>query len=159
MAVSLTNAHTLLLHWHRRNSTLPNFTSAWDKNSTYFVPTSALRGALEGLTRLGDNPTMTCSCGAPYSVLRYFSDTPETRGRSSRRRVEYNVCSRMWKVRAYKSDHSVCRESVHVALPKPVEINQLGSRSSLLVKHRTRDRKVASSKPGRSGGRIFFLHS
>ena len=31
-----------------------------------------------------------------------------------------------------------------------------GSRNSLLVEHRTRDRMVASSKPGRSGGRIFF---
>ena len=29
-------------------------------------------------------------------------------------------------------------------------------RDSLLLKHRTRDRKVASSNPGRSGGRIFF---
>ena len=31
-----------------------------------------------------------------------------------------------------------------------------GSRDSLLVERRTRDRKVASSNPGRSGGRIFF---
>ena len=30
------------------------------------------------------------------------------------------------------------------------------SRDSLLVKHRTRDRTVASSNPGRRGGRIFF---
>ena len=29
-------------------------------------------------------------------------------------------------------------------------------RNSLLVQHRTRDRKVASSNPGRRGGRIFF---
>ena len=29
-------------------------------------------------------------------------------------------------------------------------------RDSLLVRRRTRDRKVASSNPGRSGGRIFF---
>ena len=33
---------------------------------------------------------------------------------------------------------------------------QMGSRDSLLVKRRTRDRKVASSNPGRSGGRIFL---
>ena len=32
-----------------------------------------------------------------------------------------------------------------------------GSRDSLLVEHRTRDRKVVSSNPGRSGRRIFFL--
>ena len=31
-----------------------------------------------------------------------------------------------------------------------------GSRDSLLVERRTRDRKVASSNPGRSGGKIFF---
>ena len=31
-----------------------------------------------------------------------------------------------------------------------------GSRDSLLVKRRTRDRKVASSNPGSSGGRISF---
>ena len=33
----------------------------------------------------------------------------------------------------------------------------IGSRRSLLVERRTRDRKVASSNPGRSGGRIFFF--
>ena len=32
----------------------------------------------------------------------------------------------------------------------------MGSRDSLTVEHRTRDRKVASSNPGRSGRRIFF---
>ena len=32
-----------------------------------------------------------------------------------------------------------------------------GSRDSVLVERRTRDRKVAGSDPGRSGGRIFFL--
>ena len=32
----------------------------------------------------------------------------------------------------------------------------MGSRKSLLVKHRTRDQKVASSNPGCSGGIIFF---
>ena len=31
-----------------------------------------------------------------------------------------------------------------------------GNRDSLLVEHRTGDRKVASSNPCRSGGRIFF---
>ena len=31
-----------------------------------------------------------------------------------------------------------------------------GSRESVLVERRTRDRKVASSNPGRGGGRIFF---
>ena len=35
-------------------------------------------------------------------------------------------------------------------------ITRCGSRDSLLVERRTRDRKVASSNPGRSGGRIFF---
>ena len=30
------------------------------------------------------------------------------------------------------------------------------SRDGLLVERRTRDRKVVSSNPGRSGGRIFF---
>ena len=34
--------------------------------------------------------------------------------------------------------------------------SRLGSRASMLVERRTRDRKVASSNPGRSGGRIFF---
>ena len=32
----------------------------------------------------------------------------------------------------------------------------MGSRDTLLLKHRTRDLKVASSNPGRNGGRIFF---
>ena len=32
----------------------------------------------------------------------------------------------------------------------------LGYMDSLLVERRTRDRKVVSSNPGRSGGRIFF---
>ena len=32
----------------------------------------------------------------------------------------------------------------------------LWSRDSLVVKRRTRDRKVASSNPGRSGGNFFF---
>ena len=32
----------------------------------------------------------------------------------------------------------------------------VGSRDSLLIEHRTRDRKVVSSNPDRSGGRIFF---
>ena len=32
----------------------------------------------------------------------------------------------------------------------------LGHQDSLLVEQQTRDRKVASSNPGRSGGRIFF---
>ena len=36
--------------------------------------------------------------------------------------------------------------------PKHVYLN----RDSLLVERRTRDRKVASSNPGRSGGRIFL---
>ena len=31
-----------------------------------------------------------------------------------------------------------------------------GNRDSLLIKNRTRDRTVASSNPGRSGGKIFF---
>ena len=31
-----------------------------------------------------------------------------------------------------------------------------GGRDNLVLKRRTRDRKVASSNPGRSGGRIFF---
>ena len=35
----------------------------------------------------------------------------------------------------------------------------LPSRVSLLVRSRTRDRKAASSNPGRSGGRIFFSRS
>ena len=34
-----------------------------------------------------------------------------------------------------------------------------GSRDSLLVERRTRDGKVASSNPGRSGGRIFLFKS
>ena len=34
--------------------------------------------------------------------------------------------------------------------------NSTRSRDSLLVERRTRDRKVASSNPGRSGGRIFL---
>ena len=35
--------------------------------------------------------------------------------------------------------------------------HNLGSRdSSVVIQHRTRDRKVAGSSPGRSGGRIFF---
>ena len=33
----------------------------------------------------------------------------------------------------------------------------MGSRNSLLVERWTRDRKVASSNPWRSGGRIFFF--
>ena len=32
-------------------------------------------------------------------------------------------------------------------------------RDSWLIEHRTRDRKVASSNPGRSGGESFLLHS
>ena len=39
----------------------------------------------------------------------------------------------------------------HRYLSKP----QAASRNSLLVERRTRDRKVASSNPGRGGGRIF----
>ena len=38
----------------------------------------------------------------------------------------------------------------------PTFISPLGSRDRLLVEHRTSDRKVASSNPCRSGGRIFF---
>ena len=34
--------------------------------------------------------------------------------------------------------------------------NAIASRNSLLIERRSRDRKVASSNPGRSGGRIFF---
>ena len=41
-------------------------------------------------------------------------------------------------------------------LYKYVLYKLLSSRDSLLVERRTRDRKVTSSNPGRSGGRIFF---
>ena len=35
-------------------------------------------------------------------------------------------------------------------------VSRTGSRDSLLVERRTRDRKFASSNPGRSSGRSFF---
>ena len=38
----------------------------------------------------------------------------------------------------------------------PCDLDKLGSRDSLLVERQTRDRKVGSSNPGRSGGRTFF---
>ena len=41
---------------------------------------------------------------------------------------------------------------VHAAWHSGVD----GSRLSLLVERRTRDRKVASSSPDRNGGRLFF---
>ena len=33
----------------------------------------------------------------------------------------------------------------------------VGGWDSLMVEHRTRDRKVAGANPGRSGGKIFFV--
>ena len=41
-------------------------------------------------------------------------------------------------------------------IPRRFKKKIMESRNSLLEERRTRDRKVSSSNPGRSGGRIFF---
>ena len=50
--------------------------------------------------------------------------------------------------------HTQKDRKMHVKDPV---VHVRGSRDSLSIKRQTRDRQVASSNPGRGGGRIFFF--
>ena len=103
-----------------------------------------------------------------YSLVRteripHFLFTPESPTDASQNcfSEEEEEAAARRKVEAFTCVSTSCQfdcycQACNICLIDHYMIN-IGSRDSLLVIRWTRDRKVASSNPCRSGGRIFFL--
>ena len=88
-------------------------------------------------------------------VLRHISSSVEgLRSKEHCTYFSFEACGEIicWVGPGDSTDIRTLHEYTSFSIPHSILLSQ----DSLLVEHRTRDRKVASSSPGKSGVRIFF---